>query len=161
MTIEVPDRYLHSPLAHVFVSNQVPVNAGTRVPVPFNSSRINEGGCFRFSPTPSFIAPEAGRYLVTISTGFESTSTSPGFGAFPVEVKSPTGVITQTLRPAGLALFIPSSNAGQFCGAGGSAVVQLELNGFLEFYCFTTVNVRFFGSNPTGEYDYVQVFKLP
>lgn len=162
MTIEVPDRYLHSPLVHAFVGNQIPVPSGfVKTQIPFSGTRVNEGGCFVFSPQPRFVAPEAGRYMIIWSMGLENTTTTASFAVFNIEVKSPTGVITQTLRPAGLGTLLPPSNAGTYCGVGGGGVVQMELNGYLEFYCFSGVNSRFFGGNSSGEWDYVQIFKLP
>ena len=161
MNYDLPERYRHSPLVHAFVGNQIAVPSGfVKTQIPFSGTVVNEGGCFVFSPQPRFVAPEAGRYMIIWSMGLENITTSASFAVFNIEVKSPTGTITQVLRPAGLGTLLPPSNAGQFCGVGGGGVVQMELNGYLEFYCFSGVSARFYGSNANGEWDYVQAFKL-
>lgn len=160
MTFEIADRYGHSPLVHAFVANQITLTGGTSIPVPFSSALKNEGGVFTFTPVPRFTANEAGRYFVNVSLGLENTTTTGAFSIFAVSVYSPGGVLINSFRPAGVAIHIPASNNGAFAGASGVVTVDLDYGGYLEFGIFCSQNARFFGGNPNGNWDFVQVFKL-
>jgi hypothetical protein len=136
------------------------MSPGSEQVVPFDTAIANENGCFSFGADPRFTAPASGRYDIRVGIGVQLTGAGGvfGFGYFRVFRFNAAGTQLGLLRPSGTVSPLASSSGwGSLTGGG---VMYMDASDYLVFRVYSNLPYSFFGSNPAGEFDYLQIMRL-